>query len=283
MCGCSSASAPSSGTLPPADRDNDYITSDKPALPVMRDAAYFDQWYADMAASPARDAIIARTLGLPLELQFASVLPWKGVAEVTEELRLPQDGLLLDIACGRGGYGIEVAQRAGTRLVGVDFSAVALEHAKSISARRLPAGRSEFQIGTLLAAGLPTGVADGLMCVDAVQFAEPPLAALLEFRRLLTSGGRLALTCWEAVDPSDERVPPRIHAVNLRRDLPKAGFVDVEVHEKPEWRQAERAMWEEAVAAVDSDAAVRSLQAEGRRSLETFDSLRRVFATATAP
>ena len=106
----------------------------------MRDAAYFDNWYADMAASPARDAIIARTMGLPPELRFAGVLPWQGLAEVTEELRLPQDGLLLDIACGRGGYGIEVARRAGTRLVGVDFSAVALEQAKLISARRLPAG-----------------------------------------------------------------------------------------------------------------------------------------------
>ncbi len=264
------------------DQDNACMTPDKPVV-AMRDAAYFDQWYMDMAASPARDAIVARILGMPPELQFAGVLPWQGVAEVTEELRMAQDGLLLDIACGRGGYGVEVARRAGARLVGVDFSDVALEQARSISVHRLPVGRSEFRIGTLLAAGLPTGIADGLMCVDAVQFAEPPLAALLEFRRLLTSGGRVALTCWEAVDPSDERVPPRIHAVNLRRHLPEAGFVDVEVREKPEWRQAERAMWEQAVAEVDSDAAVRSLQAEGRRSLDTFDSLRRVFATATAP
>ena len=72
--------------------------------------------------------------------------------------------------------------------------------------------------------------------------------------------------------------------MNLRRDLPAAGFVDVRVHDKPERREVERAMWEEAVAApADSDAAVRSLQAEGRRSLDTFDSLRRVFASATAP
>jgi SAM-dependent methyltransferase len=165
------------------------MTSDKPAVVAMRDAAYFDQWYTDLAASPARDAIVARTLGLPPELQFAGVLTWHGLAEVTEELRLARDGLLLDIACGRGGYGIEAARRTGARLVGVDFSAVALEQARSISVRRLPIGRSEFRIGTLLAAGLPTGVADGLMCVDAVQFAEPPLAALFEFRRLLTSGG----------------------------------------------------------------------------------------------
>ena len=259
------------------------MTSGKPVGPPTRDAAYFDQWYADMAVSPARDAIMARTLGLPPELRFASALTWQGVADVTAGLRLPQDGLLLDIACGRGGYGIEVARRAGARLIGVDFSGVALEQARSISADRLPAGRSDFRIGTLLETGLPTGDADGLMCVDAVQFAEPPLAALVEFRRLLASGGRLVLTCWEAADAADGRVPPRIHAVNLRRDLPEAGFVDVEVHDKPEWREAERVMWEEAVAAADADAAVRSLQVEGRRSLDAFDSLRRVFATATAP
>lgn len=260
------------------------MTSGKSAGSAKRDATYFDQWYADMTTSPVRDALVARTLGLPPELQSTSALTWQGIAEVTEALGMPQDGLLLDIACGRGGYGIEVARRTGARLLGVDFSGVALEQARSSSARLLLAGRSEFRVGTLLATGLPTGVADGLMCVDAVQFAEPPLGALLEFRRLLASGGRLVLSSWEAVDPSDERVSPRIRAVNLRRDLPTAGFVDVEVHDKLEWREVERAMWEEVVAApADSDAAVRSLQTEGRRSLDTFDSLRRMFATATAP
>ncbi len=120
------------------------------------------------------------------------------------------------------------------------------------------------------------------MCVDAVQFADPPLAALLEFRRLLASGARLVLSCWEAAEPRDERVPSRIHAVNLQRDLPAAGFAGVQVHEKPEWREAERRMWQEALAAPADSDAVRSLQDEGRRSLDTFESVRRVFATATA-
>jgi SAM-dependent methyltransferase len=258
------------------------MTSDKPPA-AERDATYFDQWYADMAHSPTRDAIVAKTLGLPPELQSTSLLTWDGIAEVTAELRLPPDGRLLDIACGRGGYGIEIARRTGAHLVGVDFSDVALEQARASNARLLPAGRAEFQVGALVATGLPDSAADGLMCVDAVQFAEPPLAALREFRRLLTSGGRLVLTCWEAVDPADERVPARVRAVDLQRDLPAAGFVDVEVRDMTEWRQAERTMWEEAVAVVDADAAVQSLQSEGRRSLDAFDSLRRVFATATAP
>lgn len=262
---------------------------EEPAGSAERDARYFDRWYADMASSPTRDAIVARTLGLPPELQSTSHLTWQGIAEVTEELRMPPYGLLLDLACGRGGYGIEVARRTGARLLGVDFSQVALEQARLSSARLssarlLPAARATFQVGTLLATGLPAGSADGVMCVDAIQFAEPPVAAMIECRRVLAPGGRLVLTSWEATDPADDQVPPRLRAVNLRRDLPAAGFADVQVHDKSTWRQAERQMWQEVVGAVaGSDPAVRSLQSEGRRSLNSFDSLRRVFATATAP
>lgn len=260
------------------------MSEEEPAAIPVRDATYFDQWYADMTSPPARDSIVARTLGLPPELQSTSLLTWQGIAEMTEQLRLPQDGLLLDLACGRGGYGIEVARRTGARLIGVDFSAVALAQARVSSARVLPAGRAEFQVGTLLASGLPTGLAEGVMCVDAIQFADPPVAAMVEFRRLLVPGGRLVLSSWQPADPSDERVSARIRAVALRRDLPLAGFVDVQVHDKPEWRTIERTLWEEAIAApADADAALRSLQAEGRRSIAGWDSLRRVFATGTAP
>jgi SAM-dependent methyltransferase len=260
------------------------MAADEQAGRVTRDAAYFDQWYADMETSPARDAIVARALGLPPGLQSTSLLTWAGIAELTEALGLTPDGLLVDAACGRGGYGIEVARRSGARLLGVDFSEVALAQARLSGARLLPPGRAEFRAGALAATGLPDGVADGLMCVDAVQFADPPLAGLREFRRVLASGGRLVLSCWEAADPADERVSPRIREVNLRRDLPAAGFAGVRVQDKPDWREAERRFWREAVAGPDdSDAGVRSLQREGRRSLDTFDSVRRVFATATAP
>jgi SAM-dependent methyltransferase len=247
-------------------------------------AAYFDQWYADISASPAQDAIVTRALGLPPELQSTSTLTWDGIAEVTEALRLPQGGLLVDAGCGRGGYGIEVARRTGARLIGVDFSAVALDQARRNGARMLPDGRAEFLVGTLTATGLPAAAADGLMCVDAAQFADPPLAALHEFRRVLAPGGRVALTCWEASGTADDRVPQRIRDVHLQRDLAAAGFADVQVQGKPDWRAAERWMWEEAAAApAGDDPAMQSLQAEAQRSLPVWAEMRRVFATATAP
>ncbi|WP_327707554.1 hypothetical protein OG912_00015 [Streptomyces sp. NBC_00464] len=91
-------------------------------LAALPDAGYFDRWYADIADSTSRDAIVARMLQLPAYLRSTSLSTWQGVADVEEALRVPHDGLLLDIGCGRAGYGIEIAHRTGARLVGVDFS-----------------------------------------------------------------------------------------------------------------------------------------------------------------
>lgn len=251
--------------------------------PRSLDAAYFDQWYGDMTRSSTRDAVVARTLGLPPELQSTSLLPWDGIAELVEGLRLQPDDLLLDLACGRGGYGLEVARRTGARLLGVDFSRVALVQAGA-AAERLPVGRARFLVGTLERTGLRDGAVQAAMCVDAVQFAQPPLVALRELARVLVPGGRLVLTCWQPVDRDDPAVPPRLRAVDLRRDLSAAGFVDVGVHDRPAWRAAELRMWSQAVAAPDDgDPAMRSLQEEGRSSLALAPSVRRVLATATAP
>jgi hypothetical protein len=52
----------------------------EPERPARPEAAHFDRWYTDMAASSARDAIVSRTLGLPPELQSSSLLPWSGIA-----------------------------------------------------------------------------------------------------------------------------------------------------------------------------------------------------------
>jgi SAM-dependent methyltransferase len=242
-------------------------------------AEYFDGWYADMVGSPTKDDIAQRHLGLPPHLLSTSLLGWEGLAEVTQALRLSPGDTLLDLACGRGGYGLEIAARTDARLIGVDFSAEAVRQA----ADRAPAS-ARFLVGDLAATGLPDSAVQAVLCVDAVQFADDPAEAYRELRRVLTPGGRVVLTCWEVVDQDDETLPQRLRDVDLAAGLSTAGFREVDVQERPAWRQAERAMWEEA-AALDpgDDPALRSLHDEGVSSLQRFDALRRVLATATAP
>jgi SAM-dependent methyltransferase len=245
-------------------------------------ADYFDGWYADMTTSPVKDEIQQRHLGLPPRLLSTSSLSWAGIAEAVSALRLSAAGTLVDLACGRGGYGLEVAGRTGARLIGVDFSAEAVRQARE-QARRL-AATADFRVGDLAATGLPDGSATAVLCVDAIQFAPKPGAAYREIRRILAPGGRVVLTNWEPREPGDDRLPARLRHVDLRAGLAGAGFADIEVRERPGWRDQERAMWAEA-AALDpgDDPALRAFHEEALRAPLIMDLTRRVMASATAP
>src|ERR1700733_5555281 len=197
----------------------------------------WDDWHSDIAGSTAARQLVGRELGLPDGFPSNSLLPWAGIDGVSEALRLAPGWLVVRLACGGGGDGREVARRAAARLVGLDISAVA------IRAARAAAGAEGFVVGDYTAAGLRDGSADAVMFVDAKQFADPTLAGLSECHRLLRPGGRIALTCWEALDPDDERQPERHRRMNLARDLAVAGFGQVQVTEKPDWRTAERSLW----------------------------------------
>lgn len=245
-------------------------------------AAYFDTWYADMAGTSVKDEIHQRHLGLPPELLSTSLLTWQGIGEVADALALAPGDLLVDLACGRGGYGVELASRGPAQLVGIDFAPTALDVARAMAAAR--GIEADYRVGDLVATGLADGGADAVVVVDAIQFPADPDAAYREIARILRPGGRVVLTCWEPVDRDDPAITERLRRVDLRGGLERAGFVDVDVRERAEWREAERAMWTEA-AALDpgDDPGLRSFHDEGVRVLPTFDRARRVMASAVRP
>jgi SAM-dependent methyltransferase len=231
-----------------------------------------------MGSSPQFDAIAKNELGLPPELESTSLLPWDGIADVIAVLRLDDGDVVVDLACGRGGYGLEIAQRTGAALIGVDFSPVAIARA-----RERGGDRGEFRVGELTATGLPDAAATGVLCVDAMQFADPYAAGLAECFRILEPGGRLVLTGWEPLDAGDEAIPQRLHQ-DIGAGLRVAGFADVRVTSMTSWRQAERAYWEKAITLDPSgDPAIEALCNEGRQVLTWLDRSRRVLASGRVP
>jgi SAM-dependent methyltransferase len=250
--------------------------------PKPRSAEYFDGWYANQAAVPAVAEIMNRYMGFPPGTR-AGVVAAEAIPELAGELRLGPGSTLLDLACGRGAYGLLVAKRAGTPLIGVDFSAQALTEARE-QAARMGVSNASFRVGELTATGLPDASVDAVLCTDAIQFPDEPAVAYDEIRRVLKPGGRVALTCWEPFDRADERLSPRIRRANLADGLRRAGFTDIEVRDRPSWLAREHALWEEA-AALDpgDDPALRSFHDEAVKSLQWATLLRRVLAAATSP
>jgi SAM-dependent methyltransferase len=246
------------------------------------DAESFDRWYQGIAVSARWDRFMRKWLNLPPDVQSSGYLTGSGLAEVLDRVSLKPQNLLVELGCGRGGYGMAVARASGARLVGVDFSDAAL------AAARLQAGKlylddvAEFRTGDLSSTGLPTGVADAVLCVDAFHFARPPSAAAAECRRLLKPGGRLVITSWEAVEPGDPVLPERLRDLNVGHELSAADFLDIESELRPDWSAVERALWEAAVRLDPAgDPAVADLVEEARELLPVATSLQRVLVTAT--
>jgi SAM-dependent methyltransferase len=231
---------------------------------------------------PTVAEIMNRHMGFPPETR-AGTVPAKAIPELAEELRLRPGSTLLDLACGRGAYGLLVAKQAGVSLIGVDFSAQALAEARQ-QAARMSMSNASFRSGELTATDLPDASVEAVLCTDAIQFPDEPAVAYDETRRVLKPGGRVTLTCWEPLDRADERLSPRLRRANLAVGLHQAGFTDVEVRDRPSWLAREHLLWKEA-AALDpgDDPAMRSFHEEGVRSLQWGPLLRRVLAVATNP
>ena len=188
--------------------------------PKQRSAEYFDGWYADRVATPTVDEIMNRHMGFPPDTR-AGVVPAEAIPELAEELRLTPGSTLLDLACGRGAYGLLIAQKAGTLLIGVDFSAQALTEARE-QAARMGVNDASFRVGELTAAGLPDASVEAVLCTDAIQFPDEPADAYDEIRRVLKPGGRVVLTCWEPLDRNDDRLSLRVRRANLGAGLRQA-------------------------------------------------------------
>ena len=105
---------------------------------------------------------------------------------------------VLDVACGTGVVTRIAAERVGPsgRVAGLDVNADMLAAARAAS----PGARIEWYEGSALALPFLDGSFDIVVCQQGLQFFPDRVAGLREMRRVLTAGGRLALSCWRSVE-----------------------------------------------------------------------------------
>jgi len=145
---------------------------------------------------------------------------------------LARDLKVLDLGCGVG-YGSRMLARVARRVVGVDLSPEAVQHAArayrsprlrvlAADARRLPFAGGAFELVT---------------CFEMIEHVEDHAAVLGEIARVLTPGGRLVVSTPNKIFYEDQPDPDHFHCGLLTleefEDHLRAHFGEVELWSQP--------------------------------------------------
>src|SRR5271168_1309074 len=175
---------------------------------------YLDAFGEEYPADEATDGYITRS-----ELR-----------EMVSALQVSRGQKIADLGCGRGGPGQWIAGITGAALVGIDFSAVALDQAR--------ARANELGIDC----AYRSASFDGVFSIDAIWAIPDKRAGFAEAARILKPGARFVFTDWER-----DLSPPGYPApVNDHRPLLRATGFALECHQL--WPRADamrRAFYEQ--------------------------------------
>jgi ubiquinone/menaquinone biosynthesis C-methylase UbiE len=256
-------------------------------MPLDRDwKAEFEKTY-EGAPSAVMGRVWRRVFGAeyPEGVDPYSYVTTVELERIADESRVGSGDVLVDLGCGRGGAGLWVAAATGSRLVGVDIAASALESARRRTDAMGFGDRADFREGAFEKTGLADGTADAVMSVDALLFTPDKAAALVELRRVLREGGRLVFTSWDYHAQPAGR-PPQVD--DHRPLLAAAGFDVLAYEETDDWRRrvtetADGLLQNVEELAGESGSEVAETRAQLEEMRATVDAmLRRVLVVAEA-
>ena len=266
--------------------------SDDGVFEVVRDG--YDAVYEAVEASPTFGRIWrthAYGSDFPEEFAHIGFLTLAEAERLLRMLAVSAGSVLVDLACGAGGPGLWMARASGASLVGIDPAPAGLAAARRRAGRVGLEGRCRFEAGSFERTGLANGVADGLMSVEAFQYAPDKAAALAEAARVLRPGGHLGVICFE-VDPARVVGVPVLGVdpvADYRPLLVTAGFSVEEYVETPGWEERVYGAFGALLDAADAltvemgEAAAGGVLAEAALTVAARPYRRRVLAVARRP
>jgi ubiquinone/menaquinone biosynthesis C-methylase UbiE len=209
--------------------------------------------------------------------------------QMVRELRLSPGNTLVDLACGMAGPALLAARETGAKLVGVDFSAVAVRMATERAASLGMGNSTHFVNASFADTGLEAASADAAMSEDALQYVPDKTAAINETARILRPGGRLVFSAFE-LDPQRSAAIPVIGedpVGDYRPLLQQAGFTVDTYEDATGWPDRVTAAYQSLLEARDSlmqemgPVASTALMSELTLTLQTRMYRRRVLMVAT--
>ncbi len=136
---------------------------------------------------------------------------WEHIFRYRFATRFVQNQTVVDIACGEG-YGSAALLRAGAeRVIGIDVSAEACEHA----ARKYGI---EARVADAAAMPLATRSIDRIVSFETIEHLAQPERFVAECARVLKTDGRLVISTPDTLLYSDEDGPNPFHCSEMTRD-----------------------------------------------------------------
>lgn len=210
--------------------------------------------------------------------------------EFLTRVRLNAGDRVLDVACGTGIVSRLAAPIVGSsgRVVGADFNAGMLDVARKMQPAH--GATIEWQQADAGALPLGSGEFDVVLCQQGMQFFPDKLGALKEMNRVLSQGGRAALSVWRSTEHSPfnkaqtavliKHLGPDVESMSvapfslgekeeLRSLMHAAGFKDVKVEELTIMRkmQPPEISIPEALNSIPLGARIAALDANSRSAI----------------
>ena len=180
------------------------------------------------ARCPTRTGCGPGCSGLPPHVLSTSALTGRGPRRGGRLLALGPGDVLLDLACGRAGYGLELVGALGRPARRARLRRAPRSSRPAPTPTRLGlADRADLRVGDMTATGLHPASVTAVLCVDAAQFPADFARDLRRGAPGARPGGLAVFTGWEARDPQDPAAPERIRRVDLAAGLRRPASVDV--------------------------------------------------------
>jgi ubiquinone/menaquinone biosynthesis C-methylase UbiE len=225
----------------------------------------------------------------PAEADPRSFLTSTELRRLARDLDVGRGDTFIDLGCGEGGPALWVSRETGARVVGIDLVAVRIARARERAQELGLADDARFEVGDILATGLPDASVDAAMSVDVLWAVPDPAAAIGEVARILKPGARFVFTNWDR-DRSPPGYPPPVG--DHRPLLDEAGFAVERYEVQPDAEDKRRALYERLVAAETTlreelgEETTNKVMCEAKSSLGLVDGVdylvgsRRIFVVA---
>jgi demethylmenaquinone methyltransferase/2-methoxy-6-polyprenyl-1,4-benzoquinol methylase len=111
---------------------------------------------------------------------------------MVDHILLDRPGLILDVACGPAGVALQLADRTGAQVVGVDLTFDMLRQGRRNVAERGMAGQVQLVAGRAEQTPFADQTFDALTFTYLLRYVDDPQATLNELARLVKPGGTVA-------------------------------------------------------------------------------------------